>query len=159
MRRILFRERCLYRSLRKSSQQRFSSESQDAANLYCIDLVKQHDYDNYLAGLLFPKSGRDAFFAIRAFNVELAVIKDQAKNNALAGRIRFQWWRELLDRVYATANPEDILEQQQQQQPVAKALAFSIKNHNLTARWFERSLEARYVNEILQCYYNFLIYL
>ncbi len=125
--------------IRQCLSQRMSTlGKQFDSNKYCMNLVKQYDYENYLVGLLFPKGSRDAFFAIRAFNVELAVIKDQSNNNALAGRLRFQWWRELLEKVYSKDSMS-----MYEQQPVAQALAFSIQRHNLTARWFERSLEAR----------------
>lgn len=107
---------------------------------YCMDLVKQHDFDNYLVGLLVPSQHRSAFFAIRAFNVEIATIKDQANNNVMAGRIRFQYWRDILDDIYSG---KDFSSSTAMNQPVVYALYKHINELNLTSRWFQRSIEAR----------------
>lgn len=97
-----------------------------------------HDFDNYLAGLLVPKQYRAAYFAIRAYNVEIATIKDQMGGNALAGRVRFQWWRDVIEEMYSgKASPA------QQQQPTALALSYYANKHGLSRRWLDRSLDAR----------------
>ena len=43
---------------------------------HCVDLVRGRDLDGYLCGLLMPDGARDAYFAIRAFNAEVASVKD-----------------------------------------------------------------------------------
>ncbi|KAK2560651.1 NADH dehydrogenase (ubiquinone) complex I [Acropora cervicornis] len=48
-----------------------ASASQTSSQ-YCIDLVRNLDYENYLCVLLLPKRFRTSVFAVRAFNVELA---------------------------------------------------------------------------------------
>ena len=111
-----------------------------SAGEYCMNLVKQADFDNYLAGLLVPGEHRGAHFALRAFNVELASMKDQTHGNAIAGRIRFQWWRETIDSIY---NGAGATEQQFKQQPVAYALSHYCRDMGLSRHWLERSLEAR----------------
>ena len=114
-----------------------TNASLETADAYCLNLVKAHDFDNYLAGLLVPKQYRAAYFAIRAYNVEIATIKDQMGGNALAGRVRFQWWRDLIDEMYSgKAAPA-------QQQPTALALSHYVKRHSLSRRWLDRSLDAR----------------
>lgn len=105
---------------------------------YCQKLVKNHDFDNYMSGLLVPHIYRKSFFAIHAFNVEIASIKDQAQRNVLTGRLRFQWWREILSEIYAGDGRKIY-----NQHPVAELLAMCVNEHDLTLRWFERSLEAR----------------
>ena len=105
-----------------------------------MELVKQHDFDNYLVGLLVPSQYRHSFYAIRAFNVEIATIKDQANNNVMAGRIRFQYWRDILDDIY---NGKDFPVSTAMNQPVVYALYKHINELNLTSRWFQRSIEAR----------------
>eukprot|EP00968_Pinguiococcus_pyrenoidosus_P022475 scaffold3272_cov239-Pinguiococcus_pyrenoidosus.AAC.3 len=47
---------------------------------------------------------RPALAAIRAFNVETAVIKDAISGNSDMGRIRIQFWRELIRDVFAGAS-------------------------------------------------------
>lgn len=58
---------------------------------YCREHTKNFEYDSYLSGLLLPLEQRPAYFAIRAFNIEIANIKDNVRGNAAAGRVRFQW--------------------------------------------------------------------
>ncbi|GAB5031962.1 nadh dehydrogenase complex assembly factor 6 [Nannochloropsis oceanica] len=113
-----------------------SSTAADPANYgeYCVELVKQHDFDAYLCGLLVPTPSRRAFFALRAFNVETALIKDVARGNALPGQMRMQWWREVIGAIYQDKSPAH---------PVARALAEAVQAHNLTRRWLDRLLEAR----------------
>jgi len=106
-----------------------------------VKLVKQHDFENYLAGLLVPSEHRASFFAVRAFNVELALMRDQAHGNALAGKIRFQWWRDVLEELYSGNG--DGIPALAKQQPVAHALADVAKKRNLSLHWFLRSLDAR----------------
>ncbi len=112
-----------------------------ASDEYCVDLVKKHDYDSFLSGLLVPKESRAAYFAIRAFNVEIAMIKDQTNGNLLAGRIRFQWWRDLIDEIYNGGGGKST--SMIGKQPVAQALGIHVEKHSLSSRWFERSLDAR----------------
>ncbi len=104
-----------------------------------MELVKKCDYENYLVGLLFPRNCRQAYFAVRAFNVEIAMIKDQIPRNTFhAGRIRFQFWNDTLDDIYSKdLKPKSL------QHPVAQALSEAVISKELTRRWFERSLEAR----------------
>lgn len=106
---------------------------------YCFDTVKTHNYEGFLCGLLLPKEYRGAYFAVHAFNVEIATIKDQVpRNSAQAGRIRFQFWKDVFHQIYfgKTLSPSNT-------QPVAQALNYYIPKHGLTLRWFERALEVR----------------
>jgi phytoene/squalene synthetase len=111
---------------------------------HCIQVVKQNDFDSYLAGLLVPRIYRDAYFCIRAFNVEMAMIKDHAQRNNITGRIRFQWWRNTLEEIYFGNGVNAVNDQ-----PLINALSFHIKEKNLTLRWFERTLEARLICKYL----------
>lgn len=117
-----------------------ASHSLRSSDQYCRDLVRTYDYENFLAGLLIPRKAQGAFFAIRAFNVEMASIKDNTpRNNFQASRLRFQFWSDTLDQIYSTGS---II--QTNVQPVALSLCHYIHTHDLRKRWFERSLEARY---------------
>ena len=62
---------------------------------YCAALVREADRDRYLATLFAPAERRDALFALYAFNVELARVRDLARE-PMPGEIRLQWWREML---------------------------------------------------------------
>jgi NADH dehydrogenase [ubiquinone] 1 alpha subcomplex assembly factor 6 len=111
--------------------------SQSAAFDFCIDFVKNHDFDNYLAGLMIPKHIRPHFYAIRAYNIEMSLVKDQANNNAMTARVRFQWWREIIESAYVEHTEIS------NEHPVAMALQVSIKQMKLNRRWVDRILESR----------------
>lgn len=56
----------------------FSSRATKPAtspNQYCVDLVRTHDFENFLSTLLINgQAERRGAFAVRAFNVEIAKI-------------------------------------------------------------------------------------
>lgn len=114
-----------------------TSSDYNSALENCTALVKQHDFDNYLAGLLLPKIHRAPYFAVRAFHVEIALIKDQSRGNALSGRMRFQFWRDSIDQVFAQKDSISI------QTPVAIALHHHVDNFSQSHRFFTRALDAR----------------
>jgi phytoene synthase len=62
---------------------------------HCAALVREGDRDRYLATLLAPAAHRDALFALYAFNVEIARVRELARE-PMPGEIRLQWWREML---------------------------------------------------------------
>ncbi|RHY87050.1 hypothetical protein DYB37_011791 [Aphanomyces astaci] len=120
---------------RGANQRRFIS--QQAMTLR--ESVRKLDYDHFLCGLLLPTPSRDAFYAIRAFNIEIARIKDSSRTNPGAGKLRIQWWRQrlhdLFDKRNAASAPTDHV--------VLAELHAAIHKHQLTQRWFDRILEAR----------------
>ncbi len=74
---------------------------------YCAELVRDADRDRYLAALFAPAQHRDALFALYAFNIEIARVRDKARE-PMPGEIRLQWWREMLAgerAAEAAANP------------------------------------------------------
>jgi len=62
---------------------------------HCAALVRQADRDRYLATLFAPAQHRDALYALYAFNVEIARVREVARE-PMPGEIRLQWWREVL---------------------------------------------------------------
>ena len=62
---------------------------------HCAALVREVDRDRYLATLFAPAEHRDALFSLYAFNVEIARVRDSARE-PMPGEIRLQWWREVL---------------------------------------------------------------
>jgi phytoene synthase len=74
---------------------------------YCAELIRQADRDRYLAALFAPADRRSALYSLYAFNVEVARVREVARE-ALAGEIRLQWWTDVLRgerREEASANP------------------------------------------------------
>jgi 15-cis-phytoene synthase len=71
---------------------------QAAAYAHCTSLLRQHDADRYFAGLFAPADKRAHLAALYAFSLDVARIRDAARQPA-AGEIRLQWWREALEGV------------------------------------------------------------
>src|SRR5215813_9083141 len=62
---------------------------------HCESLVREQDRDRWLAGLFAPADRRPHLHALYAFDREIAVLP-QRVNEALAGEMRLQWWRDAL---------------------------------------------------------------
>ncbi len=71
---------------------------------YCRDLVREHDKDRFLLGLIGNKDQRDALWALFAFHHEIAKTREIVSDTTI-GLIRLQWWRDALDRIYADEKP------------------------------------------------------
>jgi phytoene synthase len=93
---------------------------QDAAS-YCTELVRSADRDRFVATLFAPAPRRDALYALYAFSVEVAHVRDRARE-AAPGEIRLQWWREVLQ---GERQGEALA------MPVAAALLNTIKTYRL----------------------------
>nr|XP_053627726.1 NADH dehydrogenase (ubiquinone) complex I, assembly factor 6-like [Cherax quadricarinatus] len=100
---------------------------------YCLHLVKQYDYENFLSVLLLPQTARTTALAIRAFNVELSQVSDVTSETLMA-KMRLQFWRETLSQIYKSTAPR---------QPVAMELQRAVKQHGLSKRWLQNLIDSR----------------
>lgn len=88
-----------------STISRLNSSSSSSTSIYnplneCIKKVKLRDYENYLCLLLIDNSELKRFgLALRAFNSDIANIKDAAKNKDVA-QFRFVYWNQVLDNLF-----------------------------------------------------------
>lgn len=105
---------------------------QDAAS-YCAELVRNADRDRFVATLFAPAHKRDALYALYAFNVEVARVRDRARE-AAPGEIRLQWWREVL---------QGERQSEAMATPVAASLLNTIATHRLPVNAILALLEAR----------------
>ncbi|XP_033914931.2 NADH dehydrogenase (ubiquinone) complex I, assembly factor 6 isoform X1 [Acipenser ruthenus] len=119
-------------SRRNASTHASNTESKNNET-YCIDLVRTRDYEGFLCSLLLPAEARGSSFALRAFNVELAQIKDSVSQKTI-GLMRMQFWKKTLEDIYNDDPPP---------QPVAIELWKAVNKHKLTKRWFSRIIEER----------------
>jgi phytoene synthase len=67
----------------------------DSAYLHCEQLVRAADKDRFLATLFAPAEKRGPLFALYAFDLEIAGIRERARE-PMPGEIRLQWWRDVL---------------------------------------------------------------
>lgn len=106
----------------KYSRKHFTEPASYEAFQHCMKLVKARDYSNYVGALLHPTTLQPEIFALLAFNVEVAVVRDQIKRNSgVTGIYRLQFWKDTVEAIYL--NPNAPLPRQ----PVATALASYVK--------------------------------
>jgi phytoene synthase len=105
----------------------------DAHQKHAMEIVRQGDHDRYLSVLYATEAKRGSLFALYAFNVEIARIRDVIRQ-PMAGELRLQWWRDVL------ANPN---QEAAQGHPVASALVSAIKENSLPLAAFQNYLDAR----------------
>jgi 15-cis-phytoene synthase len=60
------------------------------------EFARRHDPDRFLCALFAPPERREAFFALIAYNHELARAREAAKTPLIA-LMRLQWWRETVE--------------------------------------------------------------
>ena len=100
---------------------------------YCAELVRAADRDRFLASLFAPAEHRTALHALYAFNIEVARVREAARE-PMPGEIRLQWWRGVIGGERsgeAHANP------------VAAALLATIERYHFDAGKLIALIEAR----------------
>lgn len=100
---------------------------------YCANQIRKFDSDRYLTALFAPQPARDSLMALYAFNLELARCREAARDPML-GRIRLQWWWEVIDECYSG---------QPRHHQVVVPLAAAIHRHDLSRSLFERMIDGR----------------
>ena len=100
---------------------------------YCEAQVRAGDRDRFLAALFAPAQHRSGLFALYAFNLEIARVRETART-PLAGEIRLQWWSDVLAGE-ARGAPEA--------SPVAAALLAAVAQYGLELRRLRALIDAR----------------
>src|SRR5450432_1112798 len=100
---------------------------------YCAALLRRHDADRYLTALFAPGERREALFALYAFNLEIARMRE-AVSEPMMGLIRLQWWRDGL---------AEIAQGKVRAHEVLRPLATAIAAHELSLPLFDRLIAAR----------------
>jgi 15-cis-phytoene synthase len=100
---------------------------------YCAELVRTADRDRFLSALFAPAEYRAALHALYAFNIEVARVREVARE-PLPGEIRLQWWSEVVNGERAEEAAAN---------PVASALLTVIERHRLVVPALTALLDAR----------------
>lgn len=100
---------------------------------HCEALIRAADKDRFLTTLFAPAEHRGALFALYAFNVETARVREVVHEPA-AGEIRLQWWSDVLEG----AGRGEV-----EAHPVAAAVLASIARYRLPAEPFKALVAAR----------------
>lgn len=104
-----------------------------AFSSYCREQFRRFDPDRYLCALFASERSRGALFALYAFNLEVAKVRETVRE-PLAGELRLQWWREAIAAAYA-GSPR--------RHAVAEPLARAIARHAPARERFEALIDAR----------------
>ncbi|MEZ5811304.1 MAG: phytoene/squalene synthase family protein [Rhizobiaceae bacterium] len=97
------------------------------------DMVRSADRDRYASVLYAPDDRREALFALYAFNIEIARIRDIA-SDPMVGELRLQWWHDAVAGCTGTETAGH---------PVADALRSAIDEHRLPVAALTNMIEAR----------------
>src|ERR1700724_2178009 len=100
---------------------------------YCAELVRTADRDRFLSTLFAPAEHRAALHALYAFNVEVARVREVARE-PLPGEIRLQWWSEVVNGERA---------EEARANPVAPALLTVMERHRLASARLTALIDAR----------------
>lgn len=103
------------------------------AQRFCLDQVRTGDKDRFLAALFAPDHVREHLFALYAFNLEIARVRDAVSEPQL-GEVRLQWWLDTLDGIGQGA-PQD--------HPVARALSAAVAKASLPLEPLRNLVRAR----------------
>ncbi|KAM7533648.1 hypothetical protein Aperf_G00000124821 [Anoplocephala perfoliata] len=119
---------------------RFASSKSDNNQNYCRELVKKADYFNYLCCLPLPQPQQRFAFALRAFNVEISLIRDRAPTPQTAN-LRFQYWEDSIRSLFH----EDITSDIVHQSPIESELNWAAKKFtgHIYSHWLLRLVKAR----------------
>lgn len=113
----------------------------DRARAYCANLVRTYDAPSHILQSFIPHTSRDAYLAIRAFNIDVARVADTTSTPTV-GMMRMQFWRDAVTKSLAGSPPKE---------PVAILLAHAAEAlHNrtqgrsrLSKNWFHRIINTR----------------
>jgi phytoene synthase len=100
---------------------------------HCQQLVQTGDKDRFLATLFAPPKHRRPLFALYAFNLEIARVRELARE-PMPGEIRLQWWR---DALTGTGHGDVVAN------PVAAALRETIVRYQLPLQMLVDLTDAR----------------
>ncbi|OQO14453.1 hypothetical protein B0A48_01330 [Cryoendolithus antarcticus] len=116
----------------------------DSARGYCLDLVRKYDTPSSLLLPYIPRHARDAYIALRAFNINVARTADTTSTPTI-GSMRLQFEREAVTKALSGTPPK---------QPIALLLAKAAEDISLQSdgktkwsrSWFLRLIDTREKN-------------
>ena len=96
-----------------------------------------------------PSRVTRAYFSLKAFNAEVAAIKDghsrssslRSEGTSLALQLRMQWWMDAIDQIYSDTSTT--VNDSYGHSPVVRSLARAHDEFHLTRRFLERLIESR----------------
>jgi NADH dehydrogenase [ubiquinone] 1 alpha subcomplex assembly factor 6 len=125
----------------QASSQISSAAELASARKYCLDLLRKYDTPSSLLLPYIPSHARDAYVALRAFNIDVARTADTTSTPTI-GSMRLQFQRDAVTKALAGSPPK---------QPIALLLAKAADNvaymtdgkSTLSKSWLMRVIDTR----------------
>jgi|GEM_PF-6405554 len=108
---------------------------------HCFTILRQADFDRYIAILFAPASKRAGLATIWAFNYEMAKIIERVKEPLIA-EMRLRWWCDEIEAMSACHIKREV-ESHEGKNPLLSALGITIDQFNLSKQCFIACCEAR----------------
>ncbi|HLY57239.1 MAG TPA: squalene/phytoene synthase family protein, partial [Stellaceae bacterium] len=99
-----------------------------------VERIRRHDRDRFLATLFAPAAHRPALWALLAFNLEVARVRETVTQPML-GQIRLAWWREAVAEAYGDGPVR--------RHEVATPLAEAIRAHAIRRERLDALIDGR----------------
>ncbi|KAG8631374.1 hypothetical protein KVT40_000514 [Elsinoe batatas] len=130
-----------YSQYSPSAASKVTSEEINSARNYCLSNLMKYDTPSFLARSYIPAPARDAFIAIRAFNLDVARTADTTSTTTV-GAMRLQFQRDAVAKTLAGSPPK---------QPVFTLLSKAVDDlqHrtdgkcNFSKNWLNRIITSR----------------
>ncbi|PSR79729.1 Squalene/phytoene synthase [Coniella lustricola] len=84
----------------------FTDADVENARKYCVNQLRQGDYDSYLIRQFVPRSAQNTYDALRTLNLELARLPETVSNPVI-GQIRLQFWKDSVNKTFAGTPPRE----------------------------------------------------
>lgn len=115
-----------------------SSSEIASARKYCLDVLRKYDTPSSLLLPYIPRQARDAYIALRAFNIEIARTADTTSTPTI-GAMRLQFQRDAVSKALEGVPPK---------QPIAIMLAAAAegildRGGKWSRSWFMRVIDTR----------------
>lgn len=102
---------------------------------HVAEQVRSHDRDRFVTALFAPAARREDLFALYAFNLEIAKLREVVRE-PMMGQIRLQWWRDAIAAI-GQGQGESLAH------PVAGPLGEAIHRHGLDTGQLQRLIDSR----------------
>ncbi|KIJ64453.1 hypothetical protein HYDPIDRAFT_90439 [Hydnomerulius pinastri MD-312] len=126
------------RSFSASSRTRSAAGASNPTE-YCKDLVRKHDYEGFLTSQFYPRQLQPGYYALRAFYIELAMVKEAVSQTTL-GQARLVFWRDAIKDIFDVSEE---IGNKPPRHPIALALYEATQRSRLAPYHFQRIIEAR----------------
>ena len=130
----VFRSDCIYNQIKRlsSSTQTRLRKKHDYGG--CVENVRKRDYEGYLHCLVFPERCVRYAFAIKAFNLELAMVPDQTRSDLKIAQMRYKFWHDSIEQVFRGKS---------RFHPTLMELSFAVEKCDLSRQYFSQMIDSR----------------